>query len=236
MNATTRITAGSLLDRARHATGLVDFGDPWFLGPLEHLVTSLNKDACLTAADPAVIQPSVLQVQLFVAVLRPMQKHIAVLDDHIAEAFAVHPDAAIFRSLPGAGPALAPRLLVGFGADRSRYPLATSIQKFSGIAPVTVRSGKQLWIHWRWNAPVFLRQTFVEWAGQTVVHCPWAKAFYRQQRDAGKRHQAALRALAFKWIRIVWRCWQSRIPYNEATYIDALARRHSPIINTLSSS
>jgi transposase len=187
-------------------------------------------------ADPAVIQPAVLQVQLFVAVLRPMQKHIAVLDDHIAEAFAAHPDAAIFRSLPGAGPAFAPRLLVGFGADRSRYPEAASIQKFSGIAPVTVRSGSQLWIHWRWNAPVFLRQTFVEWAGQTVVHCAWAKAFYRQQRKAGKRHQAALRALAFKWIRIVWRCWQTRIPYNEATYIDALARRHSPIINTLSDS
>jgi len=123
----------------------------------------------------------------------------------------------------------APRLLVAFGANRSRYPEASNMQKLAGIAPVREKSGRQLWVHWRWNAPKFLRQTFVEWAASTVVHSAWAKAYYHQQRRAGKRRQAVLRALAFKWIRIVWRCWQTRTPYDEARYIDALSRRQSPL-------
>lgn len=183
--------------------------------------------------DRAVIEPAVLHVEALVALLRPLARHIDHLEAKIRATFAAHPDAALFRELPGAGPTFAPRLLVAFGADRSRYPSAPSLQKYSGIAPVTERSGRQLWIHWRWHAPKFLRQTFVEWAGQTVVHSAWAKAYYFQQKRAGKRHQAILRALAFKWIRIVWRCWQTRIPYDESRYLESLARRRSPLASVL---
>ena len=179
--------------------------------------------------DRAVIEPAVLRVKLLVDILRPLQRNIALIEEQIAEAFDAHPEAALYRGLPGAGPATAPRLLVAFGTDRGRYPQASSMQKFGGIAPVKVKSGHQLWIHWRWNAPKFLRQTFVEWAGQSVPKCAWAKAFYLQQRAAGKHHQAALRALAFKWIRILWRCWQDRIPYDEARYVASLRQRKSPL-------
>jgi hypothetical protein len=79
------------------------------------------------------------------------------------------------------------------------------------------------------ESPKFLRQTFVEWAGQSVPKCAWAKAYYSHLRAAGKQHQAALRALAFKWIRVLWRCWQDRIPYNEARYIASLHQRKSPL-------
>jgi hypothetical protein len=115
-----------------------------------------------------------------------------------------------------------------FLADCADY-LVAAPALFIIIAPVREKSGRQLWVHWRWNAPKFLRQTFVEWAGSTVVHSAWARAYYQQQRRAGKRRQAALRALAFKWIRIVWRCWQTRTPYDEARYINALSRRQSPL-------
>lgn len=179
--------------------------------------------------DRAVIDPTVLQVKLLVEMLRALQKNVALIEEEIAVAFDAHPEAELYRELPGAGPATAPRLLVAFGTDRSRYPDASSIQKFAGIAPVKVKSGRQLWIHWRWNAPKFLRQTFVEWAGQSVPKCAWAKAYYSQLRAAGKQHQAALRALAFKWIRVLWRCWQDRIPYNEARYIASLHQRKSPL-------
>ena len=57
------------------------------------------------------------------------------------------------------------------------------------------------------ECPTFLRQTFVEWAALTIPRSFWAAAYYRQQRGAGKTHQAALRALAYKWIRIVHHCW-----------------------------
>ena len=194
---------------------------------------ALIRQARPLTTDQAVIAPAVLRVQWLAAMLRPLQKHLLGIEDEIATAFAAHPEADLFRSLPGAGPAFAPRLLVAFGTDRARYPQAASMQKYAGIAPVKEQSGRQLWVHWRWNAPKFLRQTFVEWAGQTVPHCSWAKAFYRQQRKAGKNHQSVLRALAFKWIRIVWRCWHDRTPYDEARYLAALQLKNSPLATAL---
>lgn len=179
--------------------------------------------------DRAVLEPAILHVRLLVGVLRTLQSHIEQIEQRLAEAFAAHPEAGFYAALPGAGAVLAPRLLTAFGTDRERYPDAASLQKYGGVAPVREKSGRQVWTHWRWNAPCFLRQTFVEWAGQTVPKCAWAKAYYRQQQRAGKRHQAILRALAFKWLRILWRCWHDRVPYDETRYLAALAQRKSPL-------
>ena len=140
-------------------------------------------------------------------------------------------DPRYFSALPGAGPSLAPRLLVAFGEQRERFDCAAAVQKYAGIAPVTERSGKKHWVHWRWQCPTFLRQTFVEWAAQTINKSFWAGAYYRQQRDKGCTYQAAVRALAFKWIRILYRCWQTKTPYNESVYLNALKRRGSPLLN-----
>jgi hypothetical protein len=95
---------------------------------------------------------------------------------------------------------------------------------------VTERSGNKSWVHWRWSCPTFLRQTFVEWVPQTITRSFWAKAFYDSCRARGMRHQAALRALAFKWIRILHRCWVDRTPYDEARYLMALQKRHAPLL------
>lgn len=176
-----------------------------------------------------------LQIRLLVAVLRPLQSHIEQVEQRITECFAAHPEAELFARLPGAGPVLAPRLLVAFGTDRERYPSAASLQKYGGVAPVREKSGRQIWTHWRWNAPRFLRQTFVEWAGQTIPKCAWAKAYYFQQKHAGKHHQTILRGLAFKWIRVLWRCWHDHAPYEEARYVAALTQRNSPLATHLRS-
>ena len=87
-------------------------------------------------------------------------------------------------------------------------------------------------MHWRWQCPKFVRQTFVEWAGQTINKSFWAGVYYRQQCDKGSSHQAAVRALAFKWIRILYRCWQTGTPYDESTYLNALRQRGSPCSNS----
>jgi len=183
--------------------------------------------------DPAVIAPAKLEVALLVDLLTVHARHIALLEAHIAEAFAAHPRTQLFAALPGAGPVLAPRLLVAFGDLLERYPTAASLQKYSGVAPVREKSGQKSWTHWRWGAPTFLRQSFVEWAGQTVSQCDWAHAYYHQQRRAGKAHHAILRALAFKWIRILWRCWHDQIPYDEQRYLAALRRHGSPLTPAL---
>jgi len=194
-------------------------------------------DAIRTATplteDEAVIVPNALLVETLVAQLRCVINAIDQFDRVIAATAAKITDYALFEALPGAGPTLAPRLLVAFGEQRDRYHHAAQIQKYSGIAPVTERSGKSSWVHWRYAAPTFLRQTFVEWAAQTIPRSFWAHAFYDQQRAKGNSHQAALRALAFKWIRIVFRCWQDRTPYDESTYLNALKRRGSSLLSSI---
>lgn len=100
----------------------------------------------------------------------------------------------------------------------------------AGIAPVIERSGQKSWTHCRYCCPKFLRQTFVEWAGQSVRYSFWAKAYYQQQIARGKHHNTAIRALAFKWIRIVFKCWKDNKPYDETTYLEALKKRNSPLL------
>jgi hypothetical protein len=98
---------------------------------------------------------------------------------------------------------------------------------------VTERSGNKSWVHWRLQCPKFWRQTFVEWAAESTRHAFWARAYHQQQRDKGASHQAAVRALAFKWIRILFRCWQNRTRYEEAIYLNALKRRGAPLLHSL---
>ena len=199
---------------------------------LETRLTSIKAASPLTL-DAAVITPNRLQALVLIDQLRVTLRAIKRFDDEIAELAPQHPDYALFSPLPGAGPSLAPRLLVAFGEQRDRFKNAAELQKYAGIAPVTERSGNKHWVHWRWQCPTFLRQTFVEWAAQTINKSFWAGLYYRQQRDKGCNHQAAVRALAFKWIRILYRCWQTQTPYNEALYLKALKRRGSPLLNQM---
>jgi transposase len=171
-------------------------------------------------------------VEALVAQLRATMKAIACFDAEIATVCRSLPDYELFRALPGAGPVFAPRLLAAFGEQRDRYVGAGEIQRYVGIAPVTESSGKQHWVHWRLACPKFLRQTFVEWANQTITRSFWAGAYYQQQRAKGATHQVAVRALAFKWIRILYRCWKDRTPYDESKYLNALKRRASPLLVT----
>ncbi len=180
--------------------------------------------------DMAVISAHRLEAMALAAQMLAIIRAIKLFDVEILSTFKALPDCPIFSDLPGAGPCLAPRLLVAFGEDRRRYKSAAEIQQYAGIAPVTERSGKRSWIHWRWQCSKFLRQTFVEWSAKTVSQSYWAGVYYQNQRDKGKSHQAAVRSLAFKWIRIVYACWQSKTPYNETRYLNQLRERSSPII------
>ena len=191
------------------------------------------KSATPLTDDPAVIRPTQLLALALVEQLRVTLQAIESFDAEIATVSQTLPDYSLFRALPGAGATLAPRLLAAFGEQRERYQSAAEVQRYTGIAPVTESSGKTHWVHWRLQCPTFLRQTFVEWAGATIPRSFWAAAYYRQQRAKGCSHHAAVRALAFKWIRILYRCWQTRTPYDEATYLNALSRRGSPLLASI---
>ena len=190
-------------------------------------LTLIAKALALTT-DEARVSVAILQLAQLLDQLEVFQKHVSIFDAQIKTVFAAHPNAEFFRELPGAGPQLAPRLCVAFGTLTSLYPDPASLQKYAGLAPVREKSGNQIWTHWRWRAPAFLRQTFVEWAGQTVRYSQWAKVYYERMLKKGKKHAVILRALAFKWIRILWKCWQDRKAYNEARYLKQLIDRKSP--------
>jgi len=149
------------------------------------LVQSIRGFQPLTK-DDAVIRPSALYVGLLIKQIEQFNQAVSSFEEQIAKRFAEHPDAEVFRSLPGSGPALAPRLLTAFGTDRERLQMAAELQSYVGIAPVTVRSGKFCRVQRRYACPKFLRQTFHEFADQARRWSKWSKAYYQLLRDRGK--------------------------------------------------
>jgi len=182
--------------------------------------------------DDALVRSCARKVQVVAGQLKQTLAAIEQYDEAIADIAVDHPDYDLFAALPGAGAALAPRLLVAFGEQRQRFKSADELQMYAGIAPVTERSGQKQWVHWRTQCPRFLRQTFVEWASHSIGHSYWAERYYRQQRSKAKSHQAAVRSLSFKWVRVLYRCWQTRTPYDESKYLKALKQRGSPLVAT----
>jgi transposase len=199
---------------------------------LKQLIESIPLAQPLTG-DEAVILASTMMVQALVKQIPVLTESIEEYDRKIAELFKSHDDSTLFGSFPGAGPTLAPRLLAVFGSDRSRFEFAAEVQQLSGIAPVTEKSGKACWVHWRFACSKFLRQSLHEFAGQSILKSAWARAYYDQQRKRGTSHQAALRALAFKWTRIIFRCWKDRTTYDEAKYCQSLKLRGSNLASHL---
>jgi transposase len=195
---------------------------------IEERLAEIQRAVPLTR-DPAIVETTALLVQTLARQLQALAPSIERFDQAIAQRFAAHADADLFKSLPGSGAALAPRLLVVFGADRTRFPSAVEVQQLTGIAPVTERSGQRAYVHWRWAAPTFVRQTLHEFAQHSIRDSAWARQYYALQRRRGKGHHAAVRALAFKWLRIIWRCWQDRTTYDETRYHRALLQRGAPI-------
>lgn len=186
--------------------------------------------------DPALLEPYALLVRGQVRQLEELVRSITEFDSQIAEAVRAHEDTPLFSPLPGAGEVLIPRLIVAFGSDRDRYGSADEIQNYSGIAPLTEQSGKSRHVTRRRACPKFLHQTFHEFADHSRRWSHWAKAWYEHKKAQGMKHNAAVRALAFKWIRILFRLWKDRKPYSEERYIQSLIKANSPIAKILKNS
>ncbi len=191
---------------------------------------ALVEQAVPVTDERAVIDSFVLRVRLLCRELQLVQRTIVEFEKQIAQAYAAHPDRDIFASLPGAGPVLGPRLLASMGSQRERFGAASQLQHYTGIAPVTKRSGGSCYIHRRYLCPKFHRQSFHEYAKESILWSRWAAAYYLQQRTKGSPHHTAVRALAFKWQRIIWRCWQDHKPYEESTYEASLHRNGSDLV------
>ena len=179
--------------------------------------------------DTAVVAAQSLLVKSVARELAALPAILAEYDQQIATLFAAHADHGIWDSFPGAGPALAPRLAAAWGTQRARFESSEAMAALSGIAPVKQASGRSVWIHMRWACPKFLRQTFHELARTSLPFCVWAQCYYQLQLHRGKGRHAAFRALAFKWQRIMWRCWHDQVPYDDTKYVESLKRENNEL-------
>ena len=183
------------------------------------------RTAVVATEDPAVLEAGATKARNLSALLTALRDQIKQLERRRDQLVANHPDTPIFASFPGAGDATVPRLIAAFGTRRERYQSAFEVECDSGIAPVHIRSGKIDRISMRHACQAFTRQTFHEFAGQSIPQCEWAKDFYQAHCDKPSKHHAAVRALAFKWIRILFRCWKDGKPYDEQLYLASQRRR-----------
>lgn len=184
----------------------------------------LHEDVLLRTSALRAIAISQQLVVLNAAIVDYQRKIKALLRTHASY--------RVVKSLP-CGDISRARILAALGDDHSRYQSASQIASMTGIAPLTEQSGKQRFVHSRWACSHFLRQTFHEFARVSVSRCAWDEAYYMQQIDNGKSAQMAYRALAFKWIRIIFRCWQTGEPYLEERYHSRLVESNSPLANRI---
>ena len=188
------------------------------------------RQAPALVTDAAVLRANRWQVVHLVKLLQQFNATLAEFDEQLSELTRQHPDAEWFRSFPGAGDALTPRLIAAFGTDRERYASSEDVQQLSGIAPVRLQSGKSCVVKKRLACPAFLRQTFHEHARCSLLSCRWTQAYCRMQKARGMPYHAAVRSLAFKWLRIMYACWRRREAYDDAKYMAQLHRKESPLL------
>jgi len=162
--------------------------------------------------------------------LRVLEAQLKEYRRRIEQAFSAHPDRDIFGSLPGGGKKLAPRLLGEIGANRAVFESPESLQCYAGTAPVTKKSGKSCRVQVRRACNKTLRATLHLWANESRRRCAWAQAYYQQKKRQGARHATALRCLGQRWLKIVWRMWQNRMPYDEALHMRSLAKSGSWVL------
>jgi transposase len=201
---------------------------------LEEQLAQIANAVALTR-DPAVSTAGGMLTVSLVQQIRPLNRSIERFDRKIAELFKNHPDHFIFTGLPGSGPALGPRLLTLFGDDRERFDSAEQVQIVTGIAPLIESSGKKTKkspgvVHFRWACPKFVRQSMHEFAVHSLKRCVWARAYYEMQLSRGKTHHMAARALAYKWLRVLFVCWRDGVAYDEGRYMESLKANNSPLL------
>jgi transposase len=157
-------------------------------------------------------------VRALVAVLTPLVTEGQRLSAATTHAVATHPDGPLVMAFPRAGRINAAQILAELGDDRGRFATDDQLAAEAGVAPVTYSSGKHRGVGFRWACNKRLRQALVCFADNSRHSSPWAATVYRRARARGCDHPHAVRILARAWIRVLWRCWQDRVPYDAAKH------------------
>jgi transposase len=150
-----------------------------------------------------------------VRILRGMNAELARLESELAPSFEKHPDAEIYRSLPGLGIVLGARVLSEFGDDRTRFAHPKARKNYAGSSPITKTSGKSRVVLARHARNRRLADACHQWAFCALTGSAGARNYYQALRQRGKTHQQALRAVANRLVGILHGCLDHRQTYRE---------------------
>jgi transposase len=160
-------------------------------------------------------------VHSMVAVLQPLVEQIADLTRRIERFVESLPDGQIVMSFPRAGRVCAAQILAELGDVRERFPSAEQLAAEAGAVPVTFQSGKTRSVAFRWACNHRLRQAITCLADNSRHANEWARSVYTAARTRGHDHPHAIRILARAWLRVIWRAWTDRTPYDPALHCAA---------------
>lgn len=161
------------------------------------------------------------------AQLTVLSKHIRILESQLSDLLAQHPDTVLFQSLPRVGPILAAGFISGFGDCRSKFGDASAIQALAGTAPVTIQSGPSRKVRFRTACNKPLRNLLQDFARQSAMRggSIWARGYLSNQIERGHSASRAYRALANRWVVIIFRMWQDHSLYDEDYHLRSIAQR-----------
>lgn len=160
-------------------------------------------------------------VRSMVAVLLPLVTQIAELTRRIERFVESLPDGQIIMSFPRAGHVCAAQILAELGDVRERFPSLDQLAAEAGAVPVTYQSGKTRSVAFRWACNHRLRQAITCMADNSRHANAWARSIYTSARARGCDHPHAIRILARAWLRVIWRAWTDRKPYDPALHVSA---------------
>ena len=201
------------------------------VGGSEKLHSKLEeiKQARALTHDAAIVTAASLMTRSLAGQILQLNESIQRFDAKIEELFKHHPDHFIFSSRPGSGKALGPRLLTIFGEDRDRFQCAAEVQTVSGISPCCEAVARPASCLTVGPVPSSSARAFTH-SRSVPALVALAQAFYQMQVSQGKDHHVAVRSLAFKWLRIIYRCWKNRVPYDDAIYVASLKANNAPLL------
>lgn len=151
-------------------------------------------------------------------VLTGLVAEIARLTARLEHALATLADGRLLMSFPRAGRVCAAQILAELGDVRHRFQTEEQLAAEAGMCPVTHASGKSRGVVFRWACNHRLRQAIACFADNSRHSSTWAAELYRAARRRGCTHPHAIRILGRAWVRVLWRAWTDRKPYNPAQH------------------
>jgi transposase len=174
--------------------------------------------------DDATIRAKSRLLKSLLSQLELLIQDIQQYDQEIEHLVKSLPDSEMFLALKGVGTNLAARIMVEFGDDRSYYPHANAIQCEAGTAPVTRKSGKRRFAHFRRACRKTFRNTMQQFALQMVKYESWSKEMFQKHRKQGRGTSECFRIVANTWLRILFAMWKRKTPYDQNIFLDSKAR------------